>query len=101
MSQKSTSLEVGPPRVQPALILSRMVSYRKKRTKTSVMLDEDLMAVAEAYGITQENRNLSDDINMAWMKSMMDRGYIPRDPQPKEASLPGSRPVPCNRHTHR
>lgn len=79
MSEKSTSLDAGPPRVQPAVILNRMVSYRKNRVKTSVMLDEDLVAVAEAYGITQGNRNLSDDINMAWMKSMMDRGYISRD----------------------
>lgn len=82
MSVKSTSLDAAPSRVQPAVILNRMVSYRKNRLKTSVMLDADLMAVAESYGITQENRNLSDDINMAWMKSMMDRGYLPRDPQP-------------------
>lgn len=80
MSQNSTSLDAGPLQVQPARILNRMVSYRKNRVKTSVMLDEDLMAVAESHGITRENRNLSDDINMAWMKSMMDRGYIPRGP---------------------
>ena len=83
MSENSTSLDASAPRVpnvDPATILKRMVSYPKHRAKTSVMLDEDLMAVAEAYGITQENRNLSDDINMAWMKSMMDRGYISRGP---------------------
>ena len=82
MSVNSTSLEVGPPRVQPARILERIVSYRKNREKTSVMLDKDLKAVAEHYGISDENRNLSDDINMAWMKSMKDRGYITQDPQP-------------------
>lgn len=82
MSVKSTSLDAGPPRVHPALILNRIVSFRKSRVKISIMLDEDLLAVAEHYGISQETRNLSDDINMAWMKSMMDRGYLPRDPQP-------------------
>lgn len=82
MSVKSTSLDAGPPQVHPARILERIVSYRKNRLKTSVMLDADLLAVAEHYGISQEMRNLSDDINMAWMKSMKDRGYIDRDPRP-------------------
>lgn len=79
MSEKSASLDAGPspvPHVDPALVLKRMVSFCKNREQVFVMLDRDLLAVAEYHGISRENKNLSNDLNMAWMKSMMDRGYL-------------------------
>lgn len=69
------------PRAGTALrgnfVLTRMVQGKgKRRTNQMVRLDEDLLAIAREHGISPEHKNLSDDINMAWYRSLKERGYV-------------------------
>jgi len=68
-----------PPLSSPGgnFVLQRMaIGKGKCRVDKMICLDQDLLAAAAEHGISTERRNLSDDINMAWMRSLKERGYI-------------------------